>query len=145
VTGQLGIDGQEQPDRVCACRCGRSLEGKRRDAVWYSRACAVRWARSNPGKSLYVARSANKGQTRTRRSRSGLQVSYRRMVDVLEDLFTYQGLDYPRTRAVNAVRYALSDRQKALLTERKRAQRAPTLTVAEQRQAFSEMEEATHV
>jgi hypothetical protein len=56
------------------------MDGKRSDAIWYSRACAVRWARENPGKSLYEARKSNIGRTR---KRSGRQVSARKIEVVL--------------------------------------------------------------
>jgi hypothetical protein len=59
-------------DRVCQCGCGRSLAHMRSDARWASRACAVRWARLNPGISLYEALNTNRERTR---ERSGRKVS----------------------------------------------------------------------
>jgi hypothetical protein len=107
VTGQLGIDGETQPERVCACGCGRSLEGKRRDAVWASRACAVRWARSNPGRP------------------SGLQVSYRKAVAVLADWLAVPPTDgcTPHPEEILAeeiLRDALPRRQQQILKQRER-------------------------
>jgi hypothetical protein len=60
-------------ERRCLCPRKESLEGKRADAVWFKRSCAVRWRRENAAESLYEARSANKGRTS---KPSGRQVSY---------------------------------------------------------------------
>lgn len=56
-------------ERRCACGCGRSLDGMRKDAIWSSRACAVRWARSNPGKSLHDAQKIGPAVQVVRRCR----------------------------------------------------------------------------
>lgn len=69
--------------RVCACPRKESLEGMRSDAIWFSRACAVRWARENPGKSLYGARKSNVGRTKP----AGRKASYRRALDKLRSRF----------------------------------------------------------
>jgi hypothetical protein len=128
IPTQIDIDGHDQPERVCACGCKRSLDGMRRDAVWYSRAHAVRWARSNPGKSLLDAHNANGGRTRRRSGRSGVQVSYRKAVEAIVKGFTphtYGHWCYPqsfeddvRQSAEVALRSALSDRQRAQLEQK---------------------------
>jgi hypothetical protein len=114
--------------RFCACGCKRSLDGMRKDAVWYSRACAVRWGRENPGKSLRDAHSANKRRTGTTAKPSGLQVSYRRAVEATVTAIW----DFAAERisgndvsiedvAERAQRGALSDRQRELLEQREAA------------------------
>lgn len=126
---QLGIDGQVQPERVCACGCGSSLDGMRRDARWLNRAHAVRWARANPGKSLNDALSANKARTRRRGGPSGLQVSYPKAVKSMtgrlvalalagDDLLDEYTIDRCGEIAEEGLRLALSDRQRALLKGR---------------------------
>jgi hypothetical protein len=42
VSGQLGIDGEVQPERVCACGCPRSMEGKRPNALYASDGCRTK-------------------------------------------------------------------------------------------------------
>jgi hypothetical protein len=141
VNGQLSIDGQVQPERVCICGCKRSLAGKRTDALWFSRACAVRWARENPGKSLYVARSANKGRTRGCSGPSGCQVSYRKAVDAAAAYAMRIVEDHARAQRVTLaehvpgsvhrlaeiyMRRALPDRQRALLAAREQREEART-------------------
>lgn len=139
---QLHLDGREQSARVCACGCGASLDGMRRDAIWVSRAHAVRWGRSNPGKSLKDAHSANKGRTQTRDRPSGLQVSFWKAQRALEEFLDLHDVRAARNLSVSILAEGLSDRQRTLLHERKRAKRAPTLTVAEQREAYQRLEEA---
>jgi hypothetical protein len=107
---QIDIEGHDQHERVCACGCERSLEGMRRDAVWYSRGCAMRWRRAHPGKSLLTAHSANKGRTRTRHKPSGLQVSFRKAVEALTELLA-------KPEAERALAKALSPRQRARLEQ----------------------------
>lgn len=90
----------------------------RKDAIWFSRACAVRWARANPGKSLSEAYSANKGRTRKRRrpSERGVQVSYYKAFKALTsetDLYDEQ--------IERALKRALPERQRALLEQREAA------------------------
>ncbi len=100
--------------RHCKNRaCGRSLAGMRSDAEWCSRACAMAAKR---------ARSANAGRTS---GPSGLQVAYRRMVDVLADegaiVVTTRTRADARRKAERIVREALSDRQRARLDARRAA------------------------
>jgi hypothetical protein len=118
MTGQLGIDGQTQPERVCACGCGRSLDGMRRGAKWESRACAVRWSRENPGSPLSDAYNPNRSRTRKRRTPSerGLQVSFRKAIEVL-----HAELRLPKLAIESALEPALSARQRQQLFEREAA------------------------
>jgi hypothetical protein len=119
MSDQLGIDGEVQPERLCACgRPGCSLEGKRADAIWRSRACAVRWARENPGKSLTWAYSANKGRTRSRRTRGerGVQVSLPKAIIVVSAIS-----DAPEAEIRRVLTDALSPAQQRILEQRKRA------------------------
>lgn len=57
----------------CKCGCGTSLAHKRADAVWAAPACRMRAKRAK------VDETAN--AERTRRNRSGLQISYRKAVE----------------------------------------------------------------
>lgn len=118
IPTQIDIEGHDQPERVCACGCKRSLNGMRRDAVWYSRACAVRWARSNPGKSLLDAHSANGGRTRRRSGPSGRQVSYRKAVATLADWLNVLPTDDSTLHAEEILRPALPARQRARLEQK---------------------------
>ncbi len=59
------------------------MDGKRSDAIWHSRACAVRWARAHPGKSLYAVHSANKGRTKP----AGRKASYQKTLRKLRSRF----------------------------------------------------------
>jgi hypothetical protein len=103
--------------RVCACGCGPLPDDMRSDAIWRSRACAVAWARENPGKSLYDARRANVARTP---NPSGAQVSASKMTLRLEDLLIR--LNVPpalaRVKAEGCVRAALPARQRELLAQR---------------------------
>jgi len=125
MTRQLHLDGREQSERVCACGCGMSLDGMRRDAIWLSRAHAVRWARANPGKSLREAHSANKGRTRTRSRPSGAQGSLGKIRRSMELLVIRVAPDLPPAKADRLVKvhslYTLSERQRALLEQREAA------------------------
>jgi hypothetical protein len=123
------------PVRLCACPCKEPLTGMKATARFRTRHARPRH---------YRERKATRAAVTSQRPRkpSGLQVSYRKMVDVLEDYFTSHGAEYPRNMAVNIAREALSDRQRAVLQQRKRAQQAPTLTTAEQRKAYEETERA---
>jgi len=69
--------------RLCACGCGPLPGDMRSDAIWRSRACAVRWARENPGRSLYDAHRANKGRTKP----AGRKASYCRALGKLRTRF----------------------------------------------------------
>ena len=129
--------------RLCACGRGCSLAGMRADARWASRACAVRWGRENPGRTLTDAYKPNRTRTRTRRRSSGLQVSFWKAQQALEGwLVIYTDAPAPRNLAVAILEDALSDRQLGELHARKRAKRAPTLSIAEQREAFERLERA---
>lgn len=73
----------------------------------------MRWTRSNPGKSLYDARRANKARTV---KPSGLQVSFYR---ARKALMAETGLD--ELAATRALKTALSDRQRDILEQREHA------------------------
>jgi hypothetical protein len=122
MNGQLGIDGQVQPERICICGCKRSLAGKRTDALWFSRACAVRWARENPGKSLYAGHSANKGRTKKvrRPCERGVQLSYYRAVTELAADYVMRGASqrFALRRAERVLRRAVPDAQLVILAAR---------------------------
>ena len=109
----LDLDLPRPTTRRCLCGCGHLPPGMRSDAVWASRACAARWARANPGRSLLDARSPNAARTRPR---SGLQVSLQKAAAAVADTF---GCPTDVARAVLAG--ALSDRQRATLHAREAA------------------------
>jgi hypothetical protein len=127
VSGEPGPN----PSGLCICGCKRSLAGKRTDALWFSRACAVRWARENPGKSLYAAHSANKGRTKKIRRpfERGVQVSFHKAVEAASAAVIHGALQHitlpvdqkrltAREIAELHLRGALPDRQRALLAAR---------------------------
>ena len=98
--------------RVCACGCGTPLDGLRADARWASRAHAVRWARTHPGKPLTAAGSANRRRTR---AGSGRQVSYRKAVDAAAAAIEASRFDQatpPRTLAERFMQQALPANQR---------------------------------
>ncbi len=123
---QIDIEGHDAPERLCACGCKHSLEGMRKDAVWYSRACAVRWARENPGKSLLTAHSTNRARTLTRRKPSGAQVSYFKVIDAVAATLRAYGIHESRSVARTTVRRALPDRQRARLEQRQEGSLMPS-------------------
>jgi hypothetical protein len=111
-------------ERRCACGCGRSLAGMRKDAIWYSRACAVRWARSNPGKSLHEAYSANKGQTRSRSGPSGFQYPRRKTDDAVAFWIAatlHVGVEDARDEAKRILNPVLPARQREQLEQKEAA------------------------
>jgi hypothetical protein len=109
VTVQLDLNGRAQSERVCACPCKRSLEGRRRSAVYYSAACRTRaWKeRHNIAGIRYVKASQNG------KSRSGVQISYYR---AFKALTAYTGLDDWEIEI--ALEAALPERQREVLRER---------------------------
>jgi hypothetical protein len=110
--------------RTCVCPRKEPMDGMRSNAIWFSRACAVRWARENPGKSLYDARNPNRTRTR---ARSGPQVSLHRAIEAGRRLALTPIPPSPqeaREAAEAEMRRELSDRQREQLearTERKAA------------------------
>ena len=76
--------------------------------------------------------AGNDGLTRGRKP-SGLQVSFWKAQAALELFLEANGAEAPRNLSLSILAGALSDRQREQLHERKRAKRAPGLTVAEQR------------
>lgn len=131
MTVQLHLDGREQSERVCACGRGCSLDQKRRDAKWASEACQKHWLREHPAQPLSAAHMTDVTPTR---ERSGLQVSYPKAREVLEEHFASRGEDYPHNLAVNLLKAAMSERQRAKLEHRIRAQRAAFAAEIEQQQ-----------
>lgn len=110
--------------RVCWCPCKASLEGMRTDAVWKSKACALRWRRENPGKELPGRNNAHIIDTR---SRSGLQLSYRKAVGEVAHLIRPLALSPGEATALaeQTLSRALPVRQRALIDARnKKAQRS---------------------
>ncbi len=97
--------------RSRTCRgCPASLAGMRADAVWCSPACAMR-----------ARRDGRANKARTRSGPSGLQVSYRKAVEVVAcDIADVFGVTKVSARlfAENAIRDALSSRQRELLQAR---------------------------
>jgi len=91
--------------RVCRCPKKESLEGMRTDAVWASKACALRWSRENPGKELPGRGNAHIIDTR---GRSGRQVSARKMERVLTHKY-----GWPHSVAHEAVNEALPEAQRS--------------------------------
>ena len=104
--------------RVCWCPCKASLEGMRTDAIWKSKACALRWSRENPGKAPPGRNNAHVIDTR---SRSGPQVGYRRAVGAAMGLLLEHGFA-PASKipqlAEQAMRDVLPVRQRELLAQR---------------------------
>ena len=100
-----GRCGQPLPaERVCRCGCGRSLAGRRPQARYALPACRTRGWRK---------------PSQNRHSRAGgLQVSYRRMVDLLAVDYALLNLPDARRQAEKLVREALPERQRARLDER---------------------------
>ena len=133
MTAQLHLDGREQSERVCRCGCGRSLEGMRKDAIYASSSCRALIYRRDRGIVGYrPVKAVLNGKP------SGLQVSFWKAQGALQEWLEQYVPDAraPRNLSVSILTDALSERQREQLHERKRAKRAPALTVAEQREAY---------
>ena len=115
------------------------MEGMRADAIYASAACRTRaWKRREGITGIRYTKASQNGKSKP----SGLQVSYRKAREVLEDHFISRGEPYPHNLAVNILREAMSDLQRARLDERKRAQRAALMSTAEQREILERQETA---
>lgn len=79
---------------------------------------------------------------RRRSKPSGLQISFWKAQKALEDYLDLRGASAPRNRSIAILEEALSDKQRDELHSRKRAKRAVTLTVAQQREALEREDEA---
>jgi hypothetical protein len=100
--------------RVCPCLRKCSMEGRRSDAIWASEACAKRWQREHPGLPLSAARSTDVSPTN--RKKSGLQVSYLRLVKELRAR--------PDDDPVDVANDCMSDLQRAQLHAREQRKAA---------------------
>jgi hypothetical protein len=160
---QLEIDGAPPPEPVlregfCACGCGEAVNGRKfvsgahRQRAYRARVKAEMERVGLPASpSLRAAGmsrptpprngDAENAGKQPQRGRSGMQVSFPKAVAILEDFFDDSGYAYTHRLAVKLLAAALSDRQREQLRERKRACQAPTLTVAEQRDAYRQQEE----
>ncbi len=130
--------------RLCACGCGRSMDGRSSRAIYFSHACAQRVSRrklqrelndaglpTRLNRSLIVSATVpsqnDHGDRETRsRSRSGLQVSYRKAVDAMAERLAHligdYGLaevgkpeDHARRIAESTMSRCLSERQRQRL------------------------------
>jgi hypothetical protein len=133
---QIDIDGHDQPERICACGCKRSLEGMRRNAIYATSACRARDWKRREGYADPRRRKASRNGRRQRPKPSGLQVSFPKAVEQLEEYLTQHGHLTPYTTARAILKGALSERQRAKLAGREPI--APTLTTDEQRARFEE-------
>ena len=160
---QLDLDGTSSPpERVvrkgfCGCGCGARVAGRSRyvDGAHRQRAYRAHVKREMeraglpPLPSLRAAgvtrstaarngdaQTAGNGALPARRKPSGLQLSFWKAQRALERFLEAHDAEAPRNLSLAILSGALSDRQREQLHERKRAKRAPTLTVAEQREAL---------
>lgn len=78
--------------RLCACDCGQSLDGYRRDAKWRSEACEKRWRRAHPGRSAHEASVGVVGPTKPRRkSGVSIRIAARGAIDAMVPLLARAG------------------------------------------------------
>lgn len=106
--------------RVCACGCGRSLEGRRPEARYATDKCRARhwklrtgYGRADQQKGVRTAEAPRSGP-------SGLQVSYRKAVKRVAELLAVNGWVQRRDAehvATLTLRAALPDRQRERLEE----------------------------
>jgi hypothetical protein len=110
--------------RVCRCPRKESLDGMRADAIWASKACALRWSRENPGEPLPGRGNAHIIDTR---SRSGLKVSYRKAVIEVAYLISVEShMSHEEAEALAEMTLsrALPTRQREQLAQRSNERRA---------------------
>lgn len=119
----LHLDRREQSERVCACGCGASLDGMRKDAIYASPQCrSLGWKRRVGYADPRRRKASRNGKTR-RSGPSGLQVSYRKAVETAIEMLV-AGCDemyIPEEFAERFMSRALSERQRALLEQREAA------------------------
>jgi hypothetical protein len=103
-------------ERFCANGdCGASLEGMRSGALYCSATCRTAGWKAREGITGYRAvKASQNGKTKA----SGLQISYRKALEVLGEHFISRGETYPSVLARNILKSALSDRQRATLERR---------------------------
>jgi len=66
------MSSQWAPERLCACGCKRSLEGKRKSAIYYEASCRTRaWKQRHRIIGIRYTKASQNGK-----SRSGVQISY---------------------------------------------------------------------
>jgi hypothetical protein len=99
--------------RVCACGCGASLEGRKPEARFASDACRSRAWKDRTG---YSHQDRENGGNGAQKRHSGLQVSYRKAVEIL-----HAELGTPKHALELALAEALSHRQRERLYEREPA------------------------
>lgn len=106
-------------ERVCACGCGRPLEGMRSDAVYASGACRTRHWKARQGiTGIRYLKASQNGSS----GRSGLQVSFWRAQRALEEWLEAHDVRSPRGMSIEILEGAMPARQRARLQERKRAE-----------------------
>lgn len=121
--------------RVCACPCKASLDGMKPTARYATAACKTRHYRERKAEAERVPRVTSQHR---RPKPSGLQISFWKAQRLLELYFEIEnpGAIAPRNLSLQILERALSEKQRDELHARKRAKRAPTLTIAEQREAL---------
>jgi hypothetical protein len=138
---QLHLDGSESPPApvirkgFCRCGCGERVEGMmeywpaHRQRAYRRRVKAEMERAGLPASPSLRAAGVTRGTTARNgdgenvgngalRSRSGLQVSYRKAVEVLAEHFISRGEVYPYVLARNIVKSTLSPRQRQILQAR---------------------------
>lgn len=144
MTAQLHLDGSQSPPEpvirkgFSRCGCGDRVEGfmeykpAHRQRAYRRRVKAEMERAGLPASPSLRAAGVTRGTTRRNgdapeprngalRSRSGLQVSYRKAVEALAEHFISRGEPYPYVLARNIVKSTLSPRQQEILNEREQA------------------------
>lgn len=106
----------EQSERVCACGCGASLDGMRKDAIYASAHCRTLGWKRRVGYADPRRRKASPNGKTGRSKPSGLQVSYRKAVRELADVMD-AGNPESLELAGRILARALPERQRALLEQ----------------------------
>jgi hypothetical protein len=96
-------------ERLCACGCGESLEGKRPNARYRSDACRSRGWKGRAGYTDPRAAKPRRNGQRKAKRKPDLRISYRKALDALEEAFAQYGVDSPYVRARAVLRPLLSD------------------------------------
>jgi hypothetical protein len=126
-------------ERFCACPCKASLDGMKPTARYATAACRTRHYRE---RKLAGEQTPRVTSQRRNTKPSGLQISFWKAQKALEDFLGLHDATAPRNLSLRILEDALSDKQRHELHARKRAKRAPTLTVAEQRDALEQEDQA---